>query len=330
MREGDVVLASRGNRKVQAVGLVAGPYEVRHREDGYHHRRAVRWTGKDETGEGIDVAGLYGRSFTMRRIYRLDAAQVSWEKLRSHLDPADDGPPPPHVLIVDEINRANVSKVPGEAITLLEEDERLGDPALVRGLFVVLCGSGGVGDAAARAREAGAGVGSALDQVEAVDLGLGPPAAPGRRERGAHRGPIVFEPRGEGLHDRGGARAPRRAGPRWPRGDRCAARRTERRFAAHEGGEASRGIGHPRVLARGTALGRGSPRRRRSRRRFSRRHAGVGRGGGRLRAREGVADGQASGPARTPRPGPPGEERMPAVRGLKGARRPRRHGPRGL
>lgn len=133
MEPGDIVLASRGNLKVQAVGLVSGPYQFRERaEDSYRHRRPVDWRWKDETGEGIDASDLTTKKLTQRSIYQMDRRRILWDNLRSYLDPAGDAPPPPHVLIVDEINRANVSKVLGEAITLLEEDKRLGAPNELR------------------------------------------------------------------------------------------------------------------------------------------------------------------------------------------------------
>ena len=134
MREGDVVLASRGNLKVQAVGLVVGPYEFRERgEDEYHHRRRIEWRWKDETGEGTDASHLTTKRLTQWSIYQMDPRHILWENLRPYLGTTPDAaPPPPHVLIVDEINRANVSKVLGEAITLLEEDKRLGAPNELR------------------------------------------------------------------------------------------------------------------------------------------------------------------------------------------------------
>jgi len=128
MREGDLVLASRGNRKLQAVGVVDGPYQyVRREADDYHHMRSVKWLWKDETGDGIPVRDVLDRNFSQQSIYGITTKAVNWDALLPYLQTkVEAGPPPPHVLIIDEINRANISKVMGEIITLLEEDKREG------------------------------------------------------------------------------------------------------------------------------------------------------------------------------------------------------------
>ncbi len=129
MREGDLVLASRGNRRLQAIGVVTGPYEFQPRSDGYQHLRKVRWIWKDDSGDGIPVTEVLDRNFSQQSIYGITPKAVQWEVLLPYLtEKSEAGPPPAHVLIIDEINRANISKVMGELITLLEEDKRAGAP----------------------------------------------------------------------------------------------------------------------------------------------------------------------------------------------------------
>ena len=65
----------------------------------------------EETGSGFRLVATPG---VLKRIAERGGASGSTGSLL------------PHVLVIDEINRANVSKVMGELITLLEEDKREG------------------------------------------------------------------------------------------------------------------------------------------------------------------------------------------------------------
>ncbi|PSL16049.1 AAA family ATPase [Shimia abyssi] len=130
MSKGDIVIASKGNKKARAIGIVTGGYRF---EDGddveYRQRREVDWRWVAKEGDEIDVDEIYGKSFAMGTLYRLVDDLIIWRALGSYLAPqieAVDAPKRPYVLIIDEINRANISKVMGEMITLLEEDKREG------------------------------------------------------------------------------------------------------------------------------------------------------------------------------------------------------------
>ena len=130
VRKGDIVAVSKGNSRFRAIGEFIGDYEYHSRpEDHYAHRRAVRWLWVDR--EGVPVSEIYKRSFSRKSIYQLFNTDLNIPALESYLNsrqadvPAE---PEPFVLVIDEINRANISKVFGELITLLEPDKRLGQP----------------------------------------------------------------------------------------------------------------------------------------------------------------------------------------------------------
>ena len=123
MRPGDIVVVSDGYEHFRAVGEVSGDYEFRLRQDGLHHRRAVRWCWHVRDREGDSVSVFKSGRFKHGPINRMKPANPAG--LVRYLK-GDAGGEQPYVLVIDEINRANISKVMGELITLIEEDKREG------------------------------------------------------------------------------------------------------------------------------------------------------------------------------------------------------------
>jgi 5-methylcytosine-specific restriction protein B len=133
MAVGDLVIVPYGNSAFRAVAEVTGDYYFELGEGAtYNQRRKVRWLLVLD--EPLPLDTIVEGNFTMRTLYEIPAKRIRAEALsRLIAGPAPlPGPNPTRpdqfVLIVDEINRANVSKVFGELITLLEADKRLGQP----------------------------------------------------------------------------------------------------------------------------------------------------------------------------------------------------------
>ena len=123
MRDGDLVIVSDGNSRFRAVAEVTGPYRYDDVLGSYAQRRPVRWLRIER--DGIDFSTITQTGVTQRSLYRM--RDVNLAALLELLEPVgSSGAPKPYVLIIDEINRANVSKVFGELITLLEVDKRAG------------------------------------------------------------------------------------------------------------------------------------------------------------------------------------------------------------
>ncbi|SMC27300.1 5-methylcytosine-specific restriction enzyme B [Andreprevotia lacus DSM 23236] len=141
MAVGDIVLCIRSADLIEAIGVVSGDYRFDTQphegvRSDYNHVRPVRWLYRDLQ---LPIAPLNaGKRFTMKTVYQLD--RFSWGELQEHLQAHGAQPVvqgvaaprhEPHVLIIDEINRGNISRIFGELITLIEPSKRAGaDEAL--------------------------------------------------------------------------------------------------------------------------------------------------------------------------------------------------------
>ncbi|MBV2149221.1 AAA family ATPase [Sphingobium sp. AS12] len=129
MQIGSLIVISDGNRKFRAVGEITGPYQFVPGTNGeYNHRRSVRWLWHSD--ESLPRELIYDKELSQVSAYQMNSRHVNWDGLEQIVASggatATFGTPEPFVLIIDEINRANISKVFGELITLLEPDKRIG------------------------------------------------------------------------------------------------------------------------------------------------------------------------------------------------------------
>jgi 5-methylcytosine-specific restriction protein B len=128
VKTGDLVLVSDGNLRFRAIAEITGPYRFVPREVGYHHLRPVRWLWST-SDESLPIHVISSKRLSQMTIYLIDQDALNWPALVELLSPRRVANRPPNcVLIIDEINRANLAKTFGELITLLEPSKRLAAP----------------------------------------------------------------------------------------------------------------------------------------------------------------------------------------------------------
>lgn len=128
VKEGDLLVISDGNSRFRAIAEVTGPQKtLEDKPDWFHQARDVRWLQVYEKSR--PASELYSSGFTQMTLYKLKPSKLKTSRLLEMVStesPEEDTPP--HVLIIDEINRGNISRIFGELITLLEPSKRAGAP----------------------------------------------------------------------------------------------------------------------------------------------------------------------------------------------------------
>src|SRR5690606_26034216 len=127
MKIGDIVVISKGNHIIDAIGVIESEYfyDDTQEIDNYQFRK-VKWIAKNLN---ISPEVLLNIGLSQQTIYQFSKKDVRTDILNEMFNKTANKNKAlkKHVLIIDEINRGNVSAIFGELITLLEEDKRKGN-----------------------------------------------------------------------------------------------------------------------------------------------------------------------------------------------------------
>jgi len=122
----DIIIVSYGNYKARAIAKATGDYYYdASTEIGYSHFRKVQWLYNDGK---IDVKSiLKEKNFSQQSIYKFAKQDLDILSIKDLVTVKSSSEDKRYVLIIDEINRGNISKIFGELITLIESDKRIGE-----------------------------------------------------------------------------------------------------------------------------------------------------------------------------------------------------------
>ena len=127
MKIGDIVMSCYSSQTIDAIGVVAGEYEFEDKFPNYKRVRRVNWLVKNINENIVEMND--GKTMVESSVYRLNS--ITLNDVKSILEKYDTSSKmeendKTYVMVIDELNRGNVSKVFGELITLLEADTRKG------------------------------------------------------------------------------------------------------------------------------------------------------------------------------------------------------------
>lgn len=128
IKAGDIIIVSYGNTKARAIAKVTGDYYYDpNTEIGFNHFRKVQWLYNDEKIAVRQI--LKEKNFSQQSIYMFVKEDIDIESIKKLVSKKSnsENKDKKYVLIIDEINRGNISKIFGELITLIESDKRLGE-----------------------------------------------------------------------------------------------------------------------------------------------------------------------------------------------------------
>lgn len=131
MTIGDVVVSLNSNKSINQIGIVSGDYEYLENENDYKHSRAVRWLFEEP--RIVDFYEINNNSvFSNPAIHEINPNREKLLALIPTSGVLNNNADKNYILIIDEINRGNISKIFGELITLIEDSKRIGTAEEIR------------------------------------------------------------------------------------------------------------------------------------------------------------------------------------------------------